>query len=160
MLVDKKETRVWLQISQNIKRYNTTDFSAWYSIIILYFHSVHCSFIYGHGWLHINQFVKHVKIVFVHFSWRCLRCMMAFAGAFTTKEQFMHPHCIVNLSLGRRQFWPCFTWLLHAIFEQNWTDFWMIPFWKRRFKYGVRSYFWCNSVFFSWLMKCVGFLFE
>ena len=24
-----------------------------------------------------------------------IRCMMAFAGAFTTKQQFMHPHCIV-----------------------------------------------------------------
>ena len=28
-------------------------------------------------------------------SWRCLRCMMAFAGAFTTKQQLMHPHCFV-----------------------------------------------------------------
>ena len=28
-------------------------------------------------------------------SWRCMHCMMAFVGAFTTRQQFMHPHCIV-----------------------------------------------------------------
>ena len=29
-------------------------------------------------------------------SWRCFRCMMAFAGAFTlTKQQFRHTNCIV-----------------------------------------------------------------
>ena len=40
-----------------------------------------------------NQ-LKHVKIGFFP-SWRRLCCMMAFAGAFTTKQQLMHPHCFV-----------------------------------------------------------------
>ena len=38
-----------------------------------------------HGWLHRNQFCKTYKNCFCP---RCLRCMMAFAGAFTTKQ---HP---------------------------------------------------------------------
>ena len=32
--------------------------------------------------------------------------MMAFAGAFTTKQQLMHPHCLCTVTkLGWRQFW-------------------------------------------------------
>ena len=60
---------------------------------LFYFHLVHCSFIFGHGWLHSNKFCKICKNSFCP-SWCCLRCMMAFAGAFTTKQQFMHSHCI------------------------------------------------------------------
>ena len=60
-----------------------------------YFHLVHCLFIFRHGWLHSNQFCKTYQNWFCS-SWRCLHCMMAFAGAFTTKQQFMHPHCIVQ----------------------------------------------------------------
>ena len=55
---------------------------------------VHCSFIFGHGWLHSNQFCKTCKN-WVCPSWRCLCCMMAFVGAFTTKQQLMHQHCFV-----------------------------------------------------------------
>ena len=44
----------------------------------------------------INQICKTCQNCFCP-SWRCLRCMMAFSGAFTTKQHFMHPHCIVNL---------------------------------------------------------------
>ena len=43
----------------------------------------------------VINFVKHVKIVFVQVGVVCMRVMMAFAGAITTKQQFMHPHCIV-----------------------------------------------------------------
>ena len=53
---------------------------------------VHCSFIFGHGWLHSNQFCKTCQNLFCQ-SWCCLCCLMAFAGAFTTKQQIMHPHC-------------------------------------------------------------------
>ena len=66
------------------------------SIILFYFHLVHCSFILGHGWLHSNQLFFCKILQFSPSSWRCLRCVMEFAGDFTTiKQQFMHPHCIV-----------------------------------------------------------------
>ena len=55
---------------------------------------VHCSFKFSHGWLHSNQFCKKHQNWFCP-SWRCLCCMMAFTGAFTTKQQLMHPHCFV-----------------------------------------------------------------
>ena len=55
---------------------------------------VHCSFIFGHGWLHSNKFCKTCQNWFCP-SWRCLCCMMAYAGAFTTKQQLMHPQCFV-----------------------------------------------------------------
>ena len=45
------------------------------------------------GYTAIN-FCKTCQIWFCP-SWRCLCCMMAFAGAFTTKQQLMHPHCFV-----------------------------------------------------------------
>ena len=54
-----------------------------------------CSFIFGHGWLHSNQFSKRNCQTWFCPSWRCLCCVMAFAGAFTTKQQLMHPHCFV-----------------------------------------------------------------
>ena len=44
--------------------------------------------------LHSNQFCKTCQNWFRP-SWRCLCCMMAFAGAFTTKQQLMHPYCFV-----------------------------------------------------------------
>ena len=43
-----------------------------------------------------TNFVKHVKIVFVQVGVVCAAWWyFLFAGAFTTKQQFMHPHCIV-----------------------------------------------------------------
>ena len=80
----KKETRVWLQISPKI--YITKLISLHDRIIILLSFGIHWSFIFGHGWLHSNQFCKTRQNCFCP-SWRCLRCMMAFAGAFTTKQQ-------------------------------------------------------------------------
>ena len=43
----------------------------------------------------------YTAIYFVSFAQVgvCAACMMAFAGAFTTKQQFMHPHCIVFTNL-------------------------------------------------------------
>ena len=46
-----------------------------------------------HGSKTIN-FVKTCQNWFCP-SWRCLCCMMAFVGAFTTKQQLMHPQCFV-----------------------------------------------------------------
>ena len=67
-----------------------------------------CSLIFDHGWLHSNKFCKTCQNC-VCPSWHCVRCMMAFAGAFTTKQRFMHLHCIVyNSKLGRRVL-TCFT---------------------------------------------------
>ena len=66
---------------------------------------VHCSFIFGHGGLHSNQFGRTCQNWFCP-SWRCMWCMMAFAGAFTTKQQWMHIHtamCTMT-KLGWRQF--------------------------------------------------------
>ena len=51
------------------KRYNKTDFSAWKHLF--YFHLVHCSFIFGHGWLHSNQVCKTCQIVFVQVGVLC-----------------------------------------------------------------------------------------
>ena len=86
------------KISQNWKHiYSLTKLiSAHDSIILVHFNLVHCSFIFGHGWLHSNQFGKTCQNGFCP-SWHCLWCMMAFAGAFTTKQQLllMHPHCFV-----------------------------------------------------------------
>ena len=67
-------------------------------IALVFINLVHYSFIFGHEWLHNNQFCKTCQ------NWFCpswcslckLCCMMAFAGAFTTKQQLMHPHCFVN----------------------------------------------------------------
>ena len=81
-------------VSKKKRRYTKTDFSAWLLIAsLVYFNLVHCSYIhvFSHWWLHSNQFCKACQNCFC----RCLRCMMAFAGAFTTKQQLMHPHCIV-----------------------------------------------------------------
>ena len=47
---------------------------------------------YQAPWLHSNKFCKTCQHLFCP-NWRCLCCMMAFAGAFTTK----HPHCFVYL---------------------------------------------------------------
>ena len=52
-------------------------------IILLSFGTLFHSYLTMDGCTAV-KFVKHVKIVFCP-SWRCLRCMMAFAGAFTTK---------------------------------------------------------------------------
>ena len=60
------------------------------TVTYVYFNLVHCSFIFGHGWLHSNQFCKTCQNWFCP-SWCCLCCMMAFAGAFTTKQQLIHP---------------------------------------------------------------------
>ena len=52
-------------------------------------------------------FVKHVKIVFLLGGVVCA-AWWRFAGPFTTKQQFVHPHCIVysyNSKLRRGQFW-------------------------------------------------------
>ena len=40
------------------------------------------------------NFVKTCQNCFCT-CWCCLHCMMTFVGAFTTKQQFMHLHCIV-----------------------------------------------------------------
>ena len=68
--------------------------SGFYSKFLKIEKIVYCSFIFGHGWLDRNQFGKTCQ------NWccpsrRCLCCMMAIAGAFTTKQQWMHPHCFV-----------------------------------------------------------------
>ena len=62
------------------------------------------------SWMAAQQlFCKNMSKLFLP-SWRCLRCMMAFAGAFTTKQQFMHPHCIVNYDkTGTKTVLKCFT---------------------------------------------------
>ena len=58
---------VWLQTSQNRekRKKDITKLISVHDNIIILFHLVHCSFIFGHWWLHSNQFVKHVEIVFV-----------------------------------------------------------------------------------------------
>ena len=124
----KKETRVWLLIHQNKRKYNKTDFRVWlhnYFTFIWYF--VH-SYSAMDCCTAIN-FVKHIEINFCP-SWRCLRCMMAFAGAFTTNQQFMHPHCTVYYDKGTQKLkiWTktiltCFTkWLLSSHPWPNMND--------------------------------------
>ena len=39
--------------------------------ILVYFHLVHCSFIFGHGWLHSSQFCKTCQIGFVRVGVVC-----------------------------------------------------------------------------------------
>ena len=98
--------RVWLQISQTPKK----DIKKLISVAMIallgsYFHLVHCSFIFGHGWLHSNpEFVKHVKIRFCP-SWQvvesaaCIHELMRiFVGTFT-KQQWScikHSHCVLQ----------------------------------------------------------------
>ena len=88
------------------KRYLTKLISVHYSIIILLY-LVHCSFIFGYGWLH------------------SLCCMMAFVEAFTTKQQFMHPRCVVcHDKIWTKTFLTCFTKMIAdcwaAIPDQIW----------------------------------------
>ena len=59
----------------------------------LIFNLVHC-IICGHGWLHNNQCCKTCQNWFCP-SWHCLCCIMAFEGAFTTKRQLIHLHCML-----------------------------------------------------------------
>ena len=90
-------------------------------------------------------------------SWRCLRCMMAFAGAFTTKQPFIHPHC-TNSKLGRRQFWHDLQKLLLSshprpnmndqctIWKKNTeNNFMMFLFNFKRFRIEFRFLFFFNS---------------
>ena len=85
-MIKKKKTRVWLQISQYRKKYYITILISLHdSVIILLSFGIQCSFMFGHGWLHRNHLCKTYQKKICP-SWRCLRCMMAFAGAFTTKQ--------------------------------------------------------------------------
>ena len=71
--------------------------------LLSYFHMVHCSFIFSHKWLHSNKFCKKCQNWFCA-SWRCLCCMMAFAGAFTQSNNASALHD-KQRQPGQKQFW-------------------------------------------------------
>ena len=106
--VKKNETRVWLPISQTRKKLKTKLFQ---------FHLVHCSFIFGHGWLHSNQFWKTYQDCFC-LSWRCLRCMMAFITGIShwqSNNSCIRTALCTMTTFGRRQFWHALQkWLLSS----------------------------------------------
>ena len=104
-----------------------------------FFHLVHCSFIFGHGWLHSKQFSKTCQNCFCP-SWHCLRCVMAFVGAFTTRQQLhasaLHCHVLhcTNSKLGHRQFWHALQkWLLSSHPWPNMND--QCTIWKKNLCY-------------------------
>ena len=78
----------------------------------LYFHLIHCSFIFSHGWLHNNQFCKVCQIDFIQVgvvcaAWWPLR-------AFTTKATIPASalHCVLQLKTWTKTVLTCFTKLL------------------------------------------------
>ena len=79
------------------------DIKNWFQCMIallFYFHLVHIvhSYLAMDGCTAINFVKRHTCQNSFCPSWRCLRCMhdmRIFVGTFTTKQQFMHPHCIV-----------------------------------------------------------------
>ena len=70
---------------------------------------VHCSFIYGHEWLQSNQFVKHIKIVFVQVGVVCAAWwhLREFSHKKTTHASALH--CVLQLKTWTKTVCTCFT---------------------------------------------------
>ena len=71
----KKETRVWLQISQNRKKKDISKLISVHDSIIIPL-SFGTLFIHIRPWMAAQQFCKSCENCFCP-SWRCLRCMLA-----------------------------------------------------------------------------------